>query len=210
MRRRAFALALLLPLAVTAVTLASVARNRSGGREAMVLSEREVLAAPRSADDTVSAVWLAWHAHPMPILRAPADRTLPRQGFAALELDGPAFRALPFSREDDRERASRLVVVDADVDADVLAARYPDGRTHLITAATLRLVPGQPYSGALVVGIEPQRIHVPREWAAELPRDERRDERARTPFDLEIRYGLAYEPWVTRIAQRVAAAGVAR
>ncbi len=57
---RSFAIALLLPIWVTGATLASVSRNRSGGRDPIVLSEREVFVSPRSDDNTTATLWLAW------------------------------------------------------------------------------------------------------------------------------------------------------
>jgi hypothetical protein len=181
-----------------------VARNRAGGREPIVLSEREVFASPRTDDRSAATLWLSWRPAAGSAREVRVSRTLPREGFAVLELDGAAFRGLTFEREAEREGASRLVVVDADADADVLARRYPDGRTHLITAATLRFVPGRPPDADAVIGISPQRIHVPREWAAELPRPDRETGRASRPFEVELRYGSNYEPWVTRISARSA------
>jgi hypothetical protein len=109
---RSFIIALILPLWVTGATLASVSRNRSGGREAIVLSEREVFVSPRTDDNTTARVSLSWQ----PPSTAPdtwfnADklaqlgfdtrlagtelrdrRQLPRDVFVVLELDGPAWR----------------------------------------------------------------------------------------------------------------------
>ena len=174
MNWRAFAIALLLPIWVTGATLASVSRNRSGGRDPIVLSEREVFVSPRSDDNTTATLWLAWQpsagmnarmaARAAEAAGDPAasgdrvpssssrmeDRSLPRQAFIALELNGPAFRALPVERE--RERTSRLVAIDIDPDARVLAQRYPNARTHLISAGVVRVTSG----GSLRRGDDPQ------------------------------------------------------
>ncbi len=114
---RSFVIALFVPLWVTGATLASVSRNRSGGREAIVLSEREVFVSLRSDDNTTASVSLIWHRPSMQRdtwfnaekLRqlgfdvGPADgapgaeshyrRQMPRDVFVVLELDGPAWRA---------------------------------------------------------------------------------------------------------------------
>jgi hypothetical protein len=84
----------------------------------------------------------------------------------------------------------------------VLARRYPNARTHLISAGTIRVPAGAPYSDGIVLSLEPQRIHVPRELAAQLPRDDLREERVRQPFEVEIRYGLNDEPWATAVRRQ--------
>ncbi len=198
---RSFIVALLVPVWVTGAMLASVSRNRSGGRDPIVLSEREVYVSPRNDDHTTATVWLTWHTPVVPDpRRLQQDRRLPRQAFVALELDGPAFRALPIERE--RERTSRLVVVDIAPDADTLARRYPNARTHLISAGTVRVPADAAYRDGIVVSLEPQRIHVPREWAALLPRYDPREGRVTQRFEVEIRYGLNYEPWITAIRRQ--------
>jgi hypothetical protein len=198
MSRRAFVVALLVPLCVTAAAVASVAYNRSGGREPIVLTEREVYVLQGNGDDTTATLFLNWHPRRVPEPgRFQRDRSLPRRAFVALELDGPAFRALPIERE--RERTSRLVVVDIDPDADTLARRYPNARTHLISAAVVRVPPEASYADAVVVSLEPQRLSVPREWAAQLPRYDPTPERVRQSFEVEIRYGRNVEPWITAI-----------
>jgi hypothetical protein len=196
---RALVVALVIPVLVTGATLASVARNRSSARAPMELSERELSVARRDDNQTAATLWLSWHARPWPNLRSEDYRALPRRGYVALELNGPAFAALSLPRDGERQRVSRLVVVDADVDPGVLEARYPDGRTHIITSATLRPLPGRPLRDSLVMTIEPQRLHVPREWAARLPPPRTFERDGLQPFTAEVRYGARYEPWVTRI-----------
>ena len=212
---RPFLVALLLPLAFTATTLALVAWNRSGGRGPILLTEREVYPAPRSDDNTVATLWLNWQSTALlrPVPRSPAtrnpepvDREL-RRGFAVMALREPETqRPLPpvvapgaaqgGPAIDSRIAVappSRLVVIDADSDAATLHRRYPDGRTHIITAATIAVPPGRPLAEGWVTSIEPQRIHVPRELA--LPR-------MGGGFELEVWYGLRYEPWISAIRRR--------
>jgi Domain of unknown function (DUF4824) len=239
---RSFIIALILPLWVTGATLASVSRNRSGGREAIVLTEREVFVSPRTDDNTAAKLFLSWQ-QPPSIERATwfnaeklaqlgfdtriegselqNRRQLPREIFVVLELDGPAWRAFLEDRlrglspprgertivDELAEKGSRLVPVDADRDASVLKAKYPDARRHLIAAATARpQVVSPPNESPYVVGtinrIMPQQIHIPREWAAQVPTYHPSAGRAGARFDVDVRYGLNYEPWVTAIRRR--------
>ena len=193
MRVRPFVVALLLPLLVTAATLGAVAWNRSGGRGPIVLSDREVSVSAPTGDNTTATFWLAWQ--PERRARQVSSRTQLRQGYAALTLkddmaSGSGDVASGFSR-----KASRLLAVDIDQDADALARRYPDGRTHIISRAMIAVPVDAPLEQGLVVSLEPQRIHVPRQWAGEV---------ATGAFDLELWYGLRHEPWISAIRRRPA------
>lgn len=206
---RPFIIALLLPIWITVATLASVSRNRSGGRDPIVLGEREVYLSPRDGDNTTATAWIAWQpsaamaARMMP--KPPDDnrqtlRALPRQAYVALELNGPAFRALPIERE--REQTTRLVAIDIDRDAAVLEARYPEARTYLISPATVGVPPGASYADGTVLNLDPPQLHVPRELAEQLPRYDARQERQTPRFEIELRYGRNHEPWVTAVRAR--------
>ena len=132
---------------------------------------------------TGRAPWLAltW-TH---VMDAPARgvRELPRRGFAVLTLSS------------DSGVESRLTVVDTGDDADALAARYPDGRTHVIAAATIR--------GRRVVELEPSRIAIPARLAAQLPPPAWRTSRApSTALVVTVRYGSRQEPWLVDIQRR--------
>jgi hypothetical protein len=203
---RPFILALLLPIWISVATLASVSRNRSGARDPIVLSDREVYMSPRSGDDTSASVWIAWQPSAAMAARMaprPPDtsgqeyRSLPRAAYVALEFNGPAFRALPIERE--RDRTTRLVAIDIDRDADVLESRYPNASTHLISAASVRVPPGASYADAIVLNLDPPRIHVPRQFAMQLPPYDPRQGRPPQRFEIEVRYGRSYEPWVTAV-----------
>lgn len=187
MSRTSIALLVVIPLLFTAAVLAEVAINRREGglREPIVLSERELSLAPRDDDNTAAMAWLMWsdRQRPLPDRRA-VRRDLPRRVFVALALD-PA-----------RTEGSRLVVVDVDADAAVLERRYPDGRTHLITAGTAR-------ADGTIVNLDPVRIHVTRELAAALPRWQatRDPSRSHVPFTMSLRYGRHREPWVVGVTR---------
>ncbi len=182
--RVATMLLIAIPLLFTAAVLAEVALNRRGDdlRAPFELSEREVSLAPRNDDNTATAIWLAWSDRVRPTEQLRGARDLPRRVFVALAID-PA-----------RTEGSRLVVVDVDEDAAALEQRYPDGRTHLITAGLAR-------AGDVIVNLDPQRIHVPRELASALPRWEatRAAISDQLPFTLSLRYGRHWEPWVMRV-----------
>ena len=235
---RSFIVALVLPVWVTGATLVSVSRNRSGGREAIVLSEREVFVSPRTDDNTTATLTLSWQP---PSTRRDTwfngeklaqlgfdtrmtgsdlrdRRQLPREVFVVLELDGPAWLAFLQERRADvavpraertiadelADKGSRLVVVDAGLDAAVLESRYPDARRYLIAAGTARaqlvsMLNESPYVVGTIDRIMPQRIHVPREWAAQLPSYDFRNGRLDVRFDVDVQYGRNYEPWVTAV-----------
>lgn len=224
--------AFVLPIALTAVTLAGVAWNRSGGTGDTVLSRRELSPSPTSEDNTSRSLRI----HHQPSWRGGEDwltleklaalgfdttldpaspdadrryhRALPREVFVALELDGPAWQA--WLREEARDvpaaaprpdgyraatAGSRLVPVDAALDAAILEATYPDRRTHLITRGVIRLLLFAPatqrptLSGA-VERITPSELHVPARLAPRL---------APAFSRVTVRYGRRYEPWIVTI-----------
>jgi hypothetical protein len=127
--------AVLLPLLLTGVTIASAAWNRAGGRGPIVLSDRELPLRFSSADNSGQSVWIrhqyswgeeqAWldagklaalgfdtSVDPAsPDADAHYRRELRRVAFVALEFDGPAWQA----RAVEYERNLRQWSPDADV-----------------------------------------------------------------------------------------------
>ena len=225
MNVRPFLVALLLPVAFTATTLALVGWNRSAGRGPVVLSEQEIYVGYRSDDNTTARIGLAWQ---QPSRRPPIaaggireERIEPelREGCAALELreTAPADDLLPgigrggpgiagggpgFGGAVSGPR-SRLVVVDVDADALTLERRYPDGRTHIIAAAQVNVPRGQSFADGFVVSLEPQQIHVPRDMAASLPlAGEYGDLVGGGGFEIELWYGVRYEPWISAVRRK--------
>lgn len=144
-------------------------------------------------------------------------RMLPREAFVAFEYDGPAWDAWLAARESNepagmrrpegnlRDYASRLVAVDAARDAATLAVRYPDGRTHLITAAVVRpervgSTSEQPYLAGIILAIAPSQIYVPRDLARRLPQRERTPSAGLPPaYTVTVAYGARWEPFVTAV-----------
>ena len=144
-------------------------------------------------------------------------RLLPREAFVAFEFDGPAWQQLasrvrdasgpapPRPEREFDEYASRLVPVDAALDAETLAARYPDGRTHLITEAVVgarwvRAGSGTPYVYGQLMSIDPSQVNVPRDLAQRLPLRDRFDG-TQVPYTVSIRYGSRWEPVVVDVTR---------
>jgi hypothetical protein len=145
-------------------------------------------------------------------------RPLSRRAFVAFEIDGPAWRAILAERgspEPPPDIASggarmsgptpRLVPVDVDLDADVLAARYQNPQTHLIAAAVIAVrrferPGGAPYLGGVVLNLDPRRIQVPVEHSASLP-VRRIIESPASAFTVSLMYGRRWEPWVVDVSR---------
>jgi hypothetical protein len=151
-------------------------------------------------------------------------RQVPRRAYIAFEYDGPAWEKLFARREAEaretqtdrgvteslkllRERASRLVPVDAGLDVDALARRYPDAQRYLIAAGVVRLIRIRPEKEpALLTGsvgeIDPRTVHVPRDVAARIPLagSSRWDPDSRLRYRVEVWYGRRFEPWITSIS----------
>jgi len=135
-------------------------------------------------------------------------RALSREAYVALELDGPAWQqwateqaqttARWMKREDisrQREQASRLVAVDAALDAGTLRARYPDPRTHLITRAAIRVhvrTPERerPRLEGVVEQIRPNSLYVGRDHAGRLVAGK---------YEVAVNYGSRLIPWIAAI-----------
>ncbi len=155
-------------------------------------------------------------------------RQRPRRVFVALEYDGPAWRQhLERNQDQDRQSAeaaklvapphshegeTRLVAIDAGADPARLRGRHPDRNSLIIVPAVVRvmarpLVPasgGRPERPARVIGyIEdiPSSIHVPRPYSdlfRRLPKDPK--ERSKARYQVHLRFGASYEPWVVGVA----------
>jgi len=206
---RLFIVALALPVLFTALVVADVLRNRGSARETIELTEREVALSTGSDDNSGMTAWVVWAAESEAGERWARPDTLRALGFDLTpgvsdstparrnvrQLQRRAYIALEL-REGQPTR-SRLVPVDASPDRDVLRAKYPDGRTHLITAGFigLRPVPGPGGTSSLegyLVSIDPRGIHVPAQFAPTLRQGSARDRR----FTLSVRYGSRLEPWI--------------
>jgi hypothetical protein len=229
---RLLLLAVLLPLGVTGGTLATVSWNRSGGRDAIVLSDRELALRSPSDENSGRSMWIrhqggwwggeAWLTPAKlaslgfdttvdaasPDAEAHYRRALRRDVFVALELDGPAWHAWVRTYEENMpqwspegemkrtfEEGSRLVPVDAALEAATLAAKYPDAGTHLIARGVVRVMlhtPGgeRPRISGVVEALTPDTLHMPAHLGKRL---------GARPYRVSVRYGRRYEPWIVGV-----------
>ena len=206
---RLFVAALVLPLLFTTVVLIDVQRNRTGARQPIALSEREVALSTGSDENSGMTAWLTW-ADPDPAEGWVSRDTLRSLGFdlsplapgfpgRVPQLQRRAYVALEL--RNDSPTRSRLVPVAAAIDREMLTARYPDGRTHLVTAGVIGMRqvarPGGTESlEAYLANIDPRGIHVPTEFAARL-----RGPGRSQVFTLSLRYGSRLDPWVVDVTR---------
>jgi hypothetical protein len=189
MNARVLAVLLGLPLLVAAIAVGGFAMNRSGGRLPMTLSEREVTIGPRGSDTAGRNLWLSWTDRRRPVPRPTPRQGLRRRTFVVLALDSSITDG------------SRLVPVEEHRDPDLLARKYPDGRTHIIAAATLM------DNGALLQ-LNPPHMVIPRELTSRLPPVDAPTARIegttpvvwRPRFTVQVRWGRRWEPWVSDIS----------
>jgi hypothetical protein len=146
------------------------------------------------------------------------QRQRPRRAFVALEYDGAGWRKWMDEMErraqeqtsrpvyvkpaDQRETASRLVVIDASSDAARLRLRHPDRSSVIIIPAVIRI--GLDFEGSnkpaqLYGSIQemPSTIHVPRPFSdpfRNLPTD-----RSKAKYRVHVRYGALLEPWIAGV-----------
>lgn len=150
-------------------------------------------------------------------------RQLARDALLVLELDGPAYAAAlaaaqaRFDKEkaDDaahaqrdldyeRERASRLFVVDAGADRQALRAQYPDTARYAIVRGHVEIdvctTRGGKHLCGHVGGVEVGRINVPVEWRSVfdgLKWTNRFDRDApRVAWAATVAFGRRLEPWL--------------
>jgi hypothetical protein len=207
---RLFGIAFALPVLFTSLVLIEVLRNRSGAGEGMELTEREVTLSGDTGENSGMTARVKWAAD-----GESRQRWLSRQQLESLGFDfdespdtsaarGPlrqlqrrAFIAFELR---DRLPGSQLVPIDASVDQDEMLAKYPNRRTHLVTAGLVGLrrdlLPGQPgLVDGYVVSIDPRELHVPTEFAGRLRRSG-----ARAPtFTMTVRVGSRLEPWIVDV-----------
>jgi hypothetical protein len=185
MNRRVIAVLVALPLLLTTLTVARTMANLGGNRESIVLSEREITIGRRGSDSSGVRLWVNWSDPRKAGIERSRSRGLRRRTYVALHLDP----AIP--------EGSRLVAVDHHDDPDVLAQRYPSGRTHIITAATVT-------DDGRVQRIDPSGLVVPRELASRAPiaSGTRADFRVEERYLVTLRYGRHWQPVLVDIQRR--------
>ncbi|GIZ13143.1 DUF4824 family protein [Pseudomonas sp. NCCP-436] len=97
----------------------------------------------------------------------------------------------------EKEEASRLLVVDVGLDAEVLRRQWPDRRQHLLLPARLT-----PYVRGALPGYY-ARIDLDNDFISiPLPyRELLRDWRQPSGMLVDVSFGQRYEPWVTGVTQ---------
>jgi hypothetical protein len=184
MNRRVIALLAALPILLTTVAVGRTMANRGGDREPIVLSEREVTIGRRGSDSSGVRLWVNWSDR-RPGGDSSRSRGLRRRTYVALHLDQAITEG------------SRLVAVDHHDDPDVLAQRYPSGRTHIITAATVT-------ADGHVQRIDPSGLVVPRELTRGLLVSAGNSPafRSHVPYLVTVRYGRHWQPVLVDIRRR--------
>ncbi len=150
------------------------------------------------------------------------QRQLPRDVFVVFEYEGPAWQAYldERTRTDTSERRaenleflqmgdSRLVPIDAGRDAAALRQRYAAPGRYLIARARVRIQHHSeprtaPRLDASIDGVLPREVYIPRPHSDTLkrlmtPARGRGLQPREAYFDIDIRYGRHFEPWVTDV-----------
>lgn len=144
-----------------------------------------------------------------------------RRAFVAFEYDGPAFqRALAAVDEPRRRgfegRQSRLIPVDASLNAEELHMKYAGRPDVLILPAVVRVMSETTWSATATRAAKPARlnvaviqvaneIHVPlpfSETFRRLPVTTRPENSEQPLYRVTLRYGRFYEPQITAVAVR--------
>jgi hypothetical protein len=137
-------------------------------------------------------------------------RNGPRRAYVVLEYDGPAWAGWRAAREASGTRipvrsiesASRLVPIDAGLDADELRRAHPDRSHTLVVPAILSpwwIEKGPGGEAVLSARVHPlvSRVHVPKNLAARLAALRAADLAGKPPrYEVLLRYGSRHEPWV--------------
>ena len=244
MRRVLVLTAVAVVLAANAWTLVAAWRNRSGpSGGTMELTEREVHLVQVPWESTATLLELSWDvlADTPRGRRCPAwlgatklaelgfDCTVPVSSpyakehyaalppalvFVVLEYEGEAWR----QAHSDRERRTRLFVVDAGREPRQLRDRYADTKRYVITRGVVRLQyqersfpDGPPLPAPRLQGwienVVPSQIFVPQPFSRRLEVFRHRGSPATQPsekkprFAVTISWGSNYEPWVRGVRQ---------
>lgn len=228
MKRAALAVAIVLPLLATLGTLAGERQNRSGGRAAITLDERELSQLPRSSDNSAAVLvlnfqrgtrdlgWLdrekleslGYDCSVDPAMPGAAQHyrhAMAKRVFVVFELrEAAAATPAPEPVEPEARRLvqqrppTRLVPVDAAAEVATLELRYPDASRYLITPGLVRLWRREPHNGPPRLEGTVVELYPSRISVAR----EWIPEMAGGKYSVALRYGARYEPWVERVTAR--------
>jgi len=210
MKRIGLFLAIMLVIVINLTVLAGVWYNRSGPPEAVVtLTERELPLWSTQEGDSGIALRTAY--------RRPEfgeDETwLDRAKLEELGFDYPdgevahnfhlirtLFLVLELENEAE-ESKSRLVAMDAGIDAEELRRSYGDRARYIIAPGVVRLFLGRDDEGEEKLRthmyLRTSSIHVPKAHAGYLAGLEEDDQTPR--YAVTLRYGRRLEPWVVKV-----------
>lgn len=104
--------------------------------------------------------------------------------------------------EDEQRRSSRLFVVAADLDADVLRKRYPDRKHYAIVRGRVALSNGR-HLLPRIEGIETDTIRVPHAYRSVVERylGDRSYERHEPRYAATVNFGRRLEPWLVQLSR---------
>lgn len=144
----------------------------------------------------------------------------PRPAFVALEYDGPAWQRYLINNQRQIERfnpqqasqqleqirmaSSRLIPIDAALEASVLRRRYPDAARVLIVRATVRVSYNSTAGWTWIGYLRPlgSDIHVPLPFSRQLkqaPGAVYRAYGSPSRYRVHLRFGADREPWVAGV-----------
>jgi hypothetical protein len=211
MKRTGLFLAIMLVIVVNIAALAGVWYNRTGPPDAVItLTERELPLFNAQEDDSGIALRIAYR-------RAESDQNetwLDRAKLEELGFDYPEGEVarnfhlirtlfLVLELEDEAEESkSRLIAMDAGIDAEELRRRYGDRSRYIIAPGIVRLFldrdeEDEEKLNANVQHLLTSLIHVPKTHSAFLAGLEEGDGTPR--YAVTLRYGRKLEPWVVKV-----------
>lgn len=113
--------------------------------------------------------------------------------------------------QNDRNGSSRLIAIDAGIDANQLQERYQDSSRYLIHRAKVRMMKNSPDGGVKVHGyltLLDSNIHAPLQYHSKIPRTQKRADgsyfswigtRKQPRFRVKLNIGRRFELWIAGI-----------
>lgn len=210
---------ILLILFANGAALFNASRNRAQVQNEVELSERELWVHGESRDRSSISLRLITSSRKRdmewlneakmtaigfrPIRSQEDSYQLPRRGFAVLEFNGPEYRRMVEESEAEhrKEDGSRLLIVDFAADAKALESKYADRTRYIIVRAIVfpsyfkMGSPPVPEERRGNISIEGTSIEVPNPFRGFFVGKDRQ----RMKFQVRIRFGANYEPWIASV-----------
>ena len=141
-------------------------------------------------------------------------RQLPRDAYLVIELDGPAYQAQLAEAEalarrkpeewplralrNEKERNSRLFVVDADLDPEALRKKYPERSQYAVVTGSVAVPHRSIHDAGPVLGsvadVNIVGVHVPVQFHGVIRKD--------AAYLATVAFGRRLEPWLTGATAR--------